>query len=162
MERAAWLLCNNADAQCPSIYDDIAYKSQVMIDNIISIPITHPPCNRILSVVPEISFCKVTPLPIVSKGYCIGVKLFVCGTINVSLEYVGQNEEETVAYMQFITSFHGLIDGRNEGSPITADAVELTKYRLHGCIEYLNIDNIDKRTYNQTVVLLLWMNKLQR
>lgn len=155
VEQAAQVLLSGADMCCPWRSEDIAYKTQVVVDCYLRIPIYKPPVDQILSVTPDIKYHGVKLIPCSCDGY----KVSVYGVMDISIEYVGVDAFQQVHYGHYSTPFHGLISGERDGDPIADDIPDLIKSGLHTCVEYLELVPADGRTLNQLAVLLIWIDR---
>jgi len=158
MEYAARILLNGANVCCPHTNEDIAYKTQVLLDCRFRVPVSSSPVDQIIAISPNVFYHRVTLIPGPSLCGSLGYKISVSGILDVAIEYVGADDDQYLCITHYNPSYHGLICGTCDGEPIYEDSKDLVKGGLHTCIEYLDVEPVDRRAIQLVAVLMIWID----
>ena len=153
------------DEKCPQPNDTVAYSTQIVLTGECVIPETKPDKERILDLHHSIEIKKaemIDATEVVDGREVRGKKVIVAGMFNLGIEYSSLTVDQRVHFFHCTFPFQAIvldeIEGQERLLPVDFD---LEDYLVHVCVEDLQVEQIDERTIERTVVLLIWLQPKQ-
>lgn len=142
------------------------WKRSPTTDNLcyseLQIPDQKPPKEKVVEVRHRVCVTKVVLVPIIGgKGCLTGCKVLVNGVLRLGVEYSAAVPEQSLHFAHFDVGFQELILGEPCFQMIPPHDCDLKKFRLHVCVEHLQVHQLGPRTLEQVSVLLLWLERRQ-
>lgn len=137
---------------CPKPGDVVSYHIQIVVDGQLTIPPEKPSIAQILDHAIEIEVHKILTLDIREPE---GRKVLVAGTVKFGIEYIAKVTDQKVHFAHFNLPFQALI--RNTDGTLLPPDFNLAEYTVHVCVEFVEVDQLDERSFLKEIVLLIWL-----
>lgn len=143
---------------CPTTNSPALYFTEIVVDGNLTIPPQKPPKDRIVNVSHKIELKDVQVIEVTLPGATApaGSKIFVAGTITLGIQYIAVGPEQKVHYVHYELPFEALILNDCEG--LITDLPE--NYVIHVCVEKIRVSQVDPRTLNKEIVLMIWVEEV--
>lgn len=161
---------NSAVTQlCPGPDKPAKYFKEIFVSDTVKIPEQKPDKDQIVNVEKTIEFVDVQTVEItlpLEPGQTepgVGNKIFVAGNIYLDVQYVSTRETQTVHFARFQLPFQTIIlsDCGNLINPDDTIFGPDNSYVVHVCVEKINEEQLDERTINFEVLLLVWVEEVE-
>ncbi|GAB6139125.1 SPOCS domain-containing protein [Halanaerobaculum tunisiense] len=153
------------DEKCPAPNDTVAYSNQIVLEGQCTIPDTKPDKEKIFDIHHSIEIRKaqtINSTEVIDNREVRGKKVVVAGLFNLGIEYSAKTPDQRVHFFHCSFPFQGLILREVNGEErLLPRDFSLDDYLVHVCVEDLQIEQIDERTINRTVVLMIWLEPKQ-
>ncbi|MBM7556620.1 SPOCS domain-containing protein [Halanaerobacter jeridensis] len=154
-------LLKQGDEKCPQPNDIIAYSTQIILDGQCSIPETKPDKEKIIATHHNIKVKKVETIDsseVIDGNEIRGKKVIVAGIFNLGIEYSAKTPDQRVHFFHCSFPFQAIVFQKVEGEErLFPVDFNLENYLVHVCVEDLQVEQIDERTIDRAVVLLIWL-----
>lgn len=145
---------------CPVSSRQVAYYTQIVINRETKIPDYKPPLENVIKVSCQVYITKLVAIPVrLDCGGISGCKVLASGTVWLGIEYSAAEPEQSVYFIHYKLPFQSLILGGPNHKPIPPEDCPLTKFNLHVCIELLQVRPLTRRTLENLIVLMLWLER---
>ncbi len=160
------LFCTNTkklgDECCPNHHGKVAHYTQILLDGCCTIPEAKPDMEKITSITHDIDFKKAITVESqeVECGSQVheGKKVLVAGIFTLGIAYISTSDDQKVHYFESKLPFLAIIlwhrDCRGQLFPAE---FSLAKYQVHVCIEDKEVCQVDQRTIETEIVLMVWL-----
>lgn len=137
---------------CPKPGDVVGFHTQILVDGQLSIPPEKPEIERILDTSIEVEVHKALTLSIQQPE---GKKVLVAGTLHFGVEYIANVPSQKVHFAHFDLSFQALV--RNTDGTLLPPEFNLADYNVYVCVEHVEVDPLDARSFLKEIALLIWL-----
>ncbi|WP_236561083.1 SPOCS domain-containing protein [Pontibacillus sp. HMF3514] len=167
--------------KCPPDNTTLDYFTQIILCDFLDIPDAKPDIEFITNTLNEIAITKIDVINVdlgdrdpASEN--IREKVIARGTVRLGIEYSADEAEQNVHFAHFDIPFQGIIGERpcenggidpNTGQPngdgnrglIDDSTFDIDNYDIHVCLEHVQFHEIDSRTIQAVLVLLIWLEE---
>ena len=149
---------------CPASPDRVArFFKEITVSDTVKIPEQKPDKEQVANISTEITLEDVQTIEVDlpdSEGID-GNKIFVAGNVYLNVQYVSTKEEQTVHFVRFQLPFQTeILTDCGELIPVDDPIFGPDDYVVHVCIEKLEEEQLDERTINFELVLLVWVERI--
>ena len=145
---------------CPSTQKVAKYYSEIIINGNLVIPPQKPAKEHIVKVTHQIIFKDVEVLTVtLPDGTVAGKKIIVAGIISLSIQYVADVPDQKVHHVRYDLPFTGIILNDCGTLISTNDTIFPNDFIVHICVEKVRLTQIDNRTLNKDIILMLWVEE---
>lgn len=133
-------------ADFPTTKDACIFK-QKMVDDCFHIPDSKPDVESIIAIIVEACITKTKIIPTLH-----GRKIIVHGIVNIKIEYVAKNPEQSVHSAHFTQNFYTFINCNSDDFECSEiqNCIKLTSY-----IEDVEVSDVNERCFNLTTLILI-------
>lgn len=158
---------SNVVELCPAYPDKVAkYFKEFFVSGTFNIPPQKPPKEQIVNVDRKIELVDVQTVPVNLPGAPVpeqpnpGNKIFVAGNIYLGVQYSARREDQKVHFVRFQLPFETIILDDCELLISPRDPIFPHNYVVHVCVEKVLEKQIDERTINFELLLLVWVQEI--
>ncbi|ADL13017.1 SPOCS domain-containing protein [Acetohalobium arabaticum] len=141
---------------CPAFPDrEALYFKEIFVSDTFKIPEEKPDKEQIVNVNTSVDLVDVQTIEVELPDGETGEKVFTAGNIYLDVQYSSTRETQTVHFVRYQLPFQTYIV-TDCGDLITEGELP-DDYVVHVCIEKMLEEQIDERTINFELLLLVWV-----
>ncbi|WP_366924168.1 DUF3794 domain-containing protein [Metallumcola ferriviriculae] len=150
------------DEYCPHHNADVAYYTQISLNGHCTVPGPKPDIEKIINHSHNIIIKKAISIETeeIECGTHLkkGKKVLVAGIFILGIVYISDTLDQKVHYFECKLPFQAIIMCHHQCKehlfPID---FSLNDYQVHVCVEDLEVCQLDERTVNKNIVLMIWL-----